>query len=163
MGVIPQSLLDKILVPSDIARRDWRGSRPLVFSNGVFDVLHPGHVVYLAAARALGAALLVGLNTDTSARQLGKGVGRPINSERDRALVIAALQSVSYVTLFEEGTPCELIRRCRPDVYVKGGDYDIELLEETRLVRSWGGRALAIPLLEGYSSTALVQRIRGHD
>ena len=163
MGVIPQSLLDKILVPSEIARRDWQGSRPLVFSNGVFDVLHPGHVVYLAAARALGAALLVGLNADASARQLGKGVGRPINSERDRALVIAGLQSVSCVTLFEESTPCELIRRCRPDVYVKGGDYDIELLEETRLVRSWGGRSLAIPLLEGYSSTALVQRIRGHD
>ena len=161
MGVIPQSLLDKILVPSEIARRDWQGSRPLVFSNGVFDVLHPGHVVYLAAARALGAALLVGLNADASARQLGKGVGRPINSERDRALVIAGLQSVSYVTLFEESTPCELIRRCRPDVYVKGGDYDIELLEETRLVRSWGGRSLAIPLLEGYSSSALVQRIRG--
>jgi rfaE bifunctional protein nucleotidyltransferase chain/domain len=161
MGIIPQSLLDKILAPSEIGRRDWQGSRPLVFSNGVFDLLHPGHVVYLAAARALGATLLVGLNTDDSARQLGKGVGRPINSERDRALMIAALQSVSYVSLFEDSTPCELIRRCRPDVYVKGGDYDIELLEETRLVRSWGGRSLAIPLLQGYSSSSLVQRIRG--
>jgi rfaE bifunctional protein nucleotidyltransferase chain/domain len=161
MNLIPQSLLDKMIEPSEIARRDWQGSRPLVFSNGVFDVLHPGHVVYLAAARALGATLLVGLNTDSSARQLAKGPGRPINGERDRSIVIAALQSVSYVTLFEERTPCELIRHCRPDVYVKGGDYDIELLEETRLVRSWGGRALAIPLLEGYSSSALVQRIRG--
>jgi rfaE bifunctional protein nucleotidyltransferase chain/domain len=163
MGVIPQSLLDKILAPSEIAGRTWQDSRPLVFTNGVFDVLHPGHVVYLAHARAQGAALLVGLNTDSSARQLGKGAGRPINSERDRTVVIAALQSVSYVTLFEESTPCELIRRCRPDVYVKGGDYDIERLEETRLVRSWGGRSLSIPLLQGYSSTALVQRIRGHD
>jgi D-glycero-beta-D-manno-heptose 1-phosphate adenylyltransferase len=94
-------------------------------------------------------------------QQLGKGPGRPINGERDRSIVIAALQSLSYVTLFEESTPCELIRRFRPDVYVKGGDYDIELPEETRLVRSWGGRALAIPLLEGYSSSALVQRIHG--
>jgi rfaE bifunctional protein nucleotidyltransferase chain/domain len=163
MADIPQSLLDRILAPSEIARRDWQGGRPLVFTNGVFDLLHAGHVVYLTAARALGATLLVGVNSDSSARQLGKGQGRPINAERDRAVVIAALQSVSYVTLFEETTPCELIRRCRPDVYVKGGDYDIELLEETRLVRSWGGRSLAIPLLQGYSSSALVQRIRGHD
>jgi rfaE bifunctional protein nucleotidyltransferase chain/domain len=94
---------------------------------------------------------------------LGKGPGRPLNSERDRALVIAALQSVSYVTLFEERTPCELLRRCRPDIYVKGGDYDIDSLEETRLVRSWGGRAQALPLAAGYSTTALVQRIRGRE
>jgi D-glycero-beta-D-manno-heptose 1-phosphate adenylyltransferase len=163
MRAIPPSLLNKIVPCAQIAGRDWSGERPMVFTNGVFDVLHPGHVVYLAGARALGVTLLVGLNTDSSARQLGKGAGRPINSERDRAIVIAALQSVSYVTLFEETTPCELIRRCRPDVYVKGGDYDIELLEETRLVRSWGGRSLAIPLLEGYSSSALVQRIRDHE
>jgi rfaE bifunctional protein nucleotidyltransferase chain/domain len=161
LGTLPRALLEKILVPSEIARRDWQGSRPLVFTNGVFDLLHGGHVVYLAAARALGAALLVGVNTDSSARQLGKGPGRPLNAERDRALVIAALQSVSYVTLFDEPNPCALLRRCRPDVYVKGGDYDIEALEETRLVRSWGARALAIPLLAGYSTTALVQRIRG--
>lgn len=163
MGAIPPSLLNKILRSAEIAKRDWHGERPMVFTNGVFDVLHPGHVVYLACARALGATLLVGVNTDRSARQLGKGAGQPLNSERDRAMVIAALQSVSYVTLFDETTPCELIRRCRPDVYVKGGDYDIEVLEETRLVRSWGGRSLAIPLLPGYSTTALVQRIRGHD
>jgi rfaE bifunctional protein nucleotidyltransferase chain/domain len=163
MGAIPPSLLDKILPSAQIAGHDWNRERPMVFTNGVFDVLHLGHVVYLAGARALGATLLVGLNSDSSARQLGKGAGRPINNERDRAVVLAALQSVSYVTLFEETTPCELIRRCRPDVYVKGGDYDIELLEETRLVRSWGGRSLSIPLLEGYSSTAIVQRIRGHE
>jgi len=163
MGAIPQWLLDKVLAPADIAGRDWKDARPMVFTNGVFDLLHAGHVVYLAAARALGVSLLVAVNTDSSARQLGKGPERPVTSERDRALVIAALQSVSYVTLFDEITPCELIRRCRPDVYVKGGDYDIEALEETRLVRSWGGRSLAMPLHSGYSTTSLVRRIRGHD
>ena len=161
MGVIPKSLLDKIVAPGQLSGLDLRHARPLVFTNGVFDLLHSGHVVYLAAARALGAALLVGVNTDRSVRQLGKGPDRPLNGERDRALVLAALASVSYVTLFEEATPCELMRRCRPDVYVKGGDYDVETLEETRLVRSWGGRALAMPLHAGYSTTALVQRIRG--
>jgi rfaE bifunctional protein nucleotidyltransferase chain/domain len=163
MQAIPPSLLSKILPASEIAGRHWNAARPLVFTNGVFDVLHPGHVVYLACARELGACLLVGVNADSSARQLGKGPGRPLNSESDRVLVIAALQSVSYVTLFDQSTPCELLRRCRPDVYVKGGDYDIEALEETRLVRSWGGRSLAIPLVAGYSTTALVQRIRRHD
>lgn len=163
MQAIPHSLLSKIVPASEIAGRDWHGSRPLVFTNGVFDVVHAGHVAYLAGARELGACLLVAVNTDNSARQLGKGPGRPLNSERDRALVIAALQSVSYVTLFDQSTPCELLRRCRPDIYAKGGDYDIEALEETRLVRSWGGRSLALPLLAGYSTTALVQRIRGHE
>ena len=161
MPDVPQSLLEKILAPNEIAQRDWAASRPLVFTNGVFDLLHIGHVAYLAAARALGAALLVGVNTDRSARQLGKGPGRPLNRERDRALMIAALQSASYVTLFDELNPCELMQRCRPDIYVKGGDYDIEALEETRLVRSWGGRAQSIALLSGYSTTSLVQRIRG--
>lgn len=163
MGAIPQSLLSKILPSTEIAGRDWHQARPLVFTNGVFDILHTGHVVYLACARALGATLLVGVNSDSSARQLGKGAGRPLNGEYERVAVVAALESVSYVTLFDETTPCELIRRCRPDIYVKGGDYDIETLEETRLVRSWGGRALSIPLVAGYSTTALVQRIRGHD
>src|SRR6202035_3313236 len=132
----------------------------LVFTNGVFDLLHRGHVVYLACARALGASLLVALNTDLSAQRLGKGPGRPVNDEQSRTLVLAALQSVSYVTLFNEATPCELLRVCRPDIYVKGGDYDMEALEESRLVRSWGGRALAIPLVRGYSSSALLERLR---
>ena len=161
MVAIPQSLLDKIVQPDHFEELDLGRVRPLVFTNGVFDLLHSGHVVYLAAARELGAALLVGVNTDRSARQLGKAPDRPLNAERDRLLLIAALASVSYVTLFDEATPCELIQRCRPDIYVKGGDYDIETLEETRLVRSWGGRALAMPLHSGYSTTALVQRIRG--
>jgi rfaE bifunctional protein nucleotidyltransferase chain/domain len=104
---------------------------------------------------------LVGLNSDTSARGLGKGPGRPLNSEQDRAFVLAGLQAVDFVVLFDEPTPCPLIERVRPDVYVKGGDYDIDQLAETALVRSWGGRALAIPFVSGYSTTALVTRIRG--
>jgi rfaE bifunctional protein nucleotidyltransferase chain/domain len=135
-------------------------ARPLVFTNGVFDVLHRGHVVYLARARDLGATLLVGVNTDVSARRLGKGPDRPLNNEADRALVLAGLAGVSFVTWFDENTPCELIARCRPDVYVKGGDYDVEALEETRLVRSWGGRAVAIDFVSGYSTSSLLQRIR---
>ena len=135
--------------------------RPLVFTNGVFDVLHRGHVDYLAQARLLGAALLVGVNSDASARRLGKGPDRPLNGETDRACVLAALQAVDFVVVFDESTPCELIERVRPDVYVKGGDYDIESLRETALVRSWGGRAVAIPFVDGYSTTRLVERIRG--
>jgi rfaE bifunctional protein nucleotidyltransferase chain/domain len=160
MATLPETLLSKLIPAQEMGRHDWSAARPLVFTNGVFDVLHRGHVVYLACARALGATLLVGVNTDASARQLGKGPGRPANGEDDRALVLAALQSVSYVALFDETTPCELIRRCRPDIYVKGGDYDMEALEETRLVRSWGGRSLAIPYVPGYSSSALLQRLR---
>jgi D-glycero-beta-D-manno-heptose 1-phosphate adenylyltransferase len=134
--------------------------RPLVFTNGVFDVLHRGHVSYLAQARELGASLLVAVNSDASARLLGKGPDRPLNNEADRALVIAALQSVSVVMLFDERTPCTLLERVRPDIYVKGGDYDMSKLEETRLVKSWGGSALAIPFVEGYSTTQLLKKIR---
>lgn len=158
MAEIPVSLSRKILPAAAIPRTDW--PRPLVFTNGVFDVLHVGHVLYLAAARELGAALLVGVNTDSSARQLGKGPDRPLNGALDRCAVIAAIESVSFVTAFDEPTPCELLQRCRPDVYVKGGDYDMEKLEETRLVRGWGGRSVTIPFVSGYSTSALVQRIR---
>jgi rfaE bifunctional protein nucleotidyltransferase chain/domain len=132
----------------------------LVFTNGVFDVLHRGHVTYLQQARALGAALVVAVNSDASARQLGKGPDRPLNDEMDRALVVAALQAVDHVVLFDEATPCEMIERIRPDVYVKGGDYDVDRLRETELVRGWGGRAVAIPFVDGYSTTGLVERIR---
>ncbi len=109
----------------------------------------------------MGASLLIGLNSDVSARRLGKGPERPLNNEADRACVLAALESVSLVTWFDEATPVELLRAVRPDIYVKGGDYDIESLEETRVVREHGGRAATIAFVEGYSTTALVQRICG--
>jgi D-glycero-beta-D-manno-heptose 1-phosphate adenylyltransferase len=159
MSELPPLLEQKVVRPSGISQRQW--PRPLVFTNGVFDVLHPGHVLYLAAARELGAALLVALNSDSSARQLGKGPERPLNGASDRSIVVAALESVSFVAIFEEPTPCELLKLCRPDIYVKGGDYDMEALEETRLVRSWGGHSVAIPFVDGYSTSALVKRIRG--
>jgi D-glycero-beta-D-manno-heptose 1-phosphate adenylyltransferase len=149
-------IIDRITVP------DWSVlQRPLVFTNGVFDILHRGHVTYLEAARRLGAALIVALNTDASVRMLGKDPERPINTEWDRAIVVAALACVDAVTFFGERTPCELLEEIRPNLYVKGGDYDIEALEETRLVRSWGGDARAIPFVDGYSTTEMLARSRG--
>jgi rfaE bifunctional protein nucleotidyltransferase chain/domain len=135
-------------------------SRPLVFTNGVFDILHRGHATYLAQARALGASLVVGVNTDASVRMLGKGDDRPLNTQDDRLAVLAALEAVSLVVLFAERTPVELIQRVRPDIYVKGGDYDIDMLEETRVVRGWGGTALAIPFEHDRSTTSLLKRVR---
>ncbi|MCU0941249.1 MAG: adenylyltransferase/cytidyltransferase family protein [Hydrogenophaga sp.] len=134
---------------------------PVVFTNGVFDILHRGHVACLQAARQLGGSLVLGLNSDASARGLGKGPGRPLNNELDRAFVLAGLEAVSLVILFDEPTPVELLKRVRPQLYVKGGDYDMETLEETVLVRSWGGRAQAMPFVEGCSTSALVERIQG--
>lgn len=116
--------------------------------------------MYLAQARQLGASLVVALNTDASARRLGKGPDRPLNGEEDRAIVIAALQSVDFVTWFDDDTPTELIASLRPDVLVKGGDYDMQRLPETRVVQAYGGRALALPFVDGYSTTRLVHRIR---
>lgn len=151
---------DKICLPQDLADRLARLPRPLVMTNGVFDVLHRGHVSYLHRAAELGASLLVAVNTDRSARMLGKGPDRPLNAAEDRAYVLAGLQSVAMVTFFDTRTPVELIQAIRPDIYVKGGDYDMETLEETRVVRSWGGQSVAIPFVDGFSTTALVQRIR---
>ncbi len=154
------SLIEKICSRADVVERVARLPRPLVFTNGVFDVLHRGHVLYLNQARALGASLLVALNTDSSARRLGKGDDRPLNKEADRAIVMAALASTTLVTWFDEDTPLQLISEIRPDILVKGGDYDMRKLAETQVVESYGGRALALPFVEGYSTTALVQRIR---
>ncbi|MCF8160265.1 MAG: adenylyltransferase/cytidyltransferase family protein [Polaromonas sp.] len=155
-------LTAKLCHLSDVEARVAALPRPLVFTNGVFDVLHRGHVMYLAQARALGASLLVALNTDASARRLGKGPDRPLNNEMDRACVIAALASSSLVTWFDEDTPLELIAHVRPDILVKGGDYDMASLPESALVQSWGGRALALPFVAGYSTTALVRKIRSN-
>lgn len=150
----------KILARAELLARASGWPRPLVFTNGVFDVLHRGHVTYLAQARELGATLVVGVNTDASVRRLGKGPDRPLNSESDRIAVVAALGAVDAVTLFDEDTPMALIQALRPDVLVKGGDYDMERLPESALVRSWGGTALAIPFIHDRSTTALVGRIR---
>lgn len=154
------TVTDKICSRQSLLARAAQLPRPLVFTNGVFDVLHRGHVMYLAQARALGGGLVVALNTDASARRLGKGPDRPLNNDVDRAVVMAALASTSLVTWFEEDTPLELIEELRPDILVKGGDYDMRKLVETRLVESYGGCALALPFVDGYSTTALVQKIR---
>jgi D-glycero-beta-D-manno-heptose 1-phosphate adenylyltransferase len=156
-----QPFLNKLCNRAELATHVAALPRPLVFTNGVFDILHKGHACYLAQARMLGSSLVVGLNSDSSARQLGKGPDRPLNNEADRACLLAALESVNLVTLFDESTPLQLLKLVRPEWYVKGGDYDIETLEETQLVRSWGGQAQAIGFVQGYSTTALVARILG--
>ena len=151
----------KIAPRQQAAVRTLQLAQPVVFTNGVFDVLHRGHVTYLERARALGASLVVAVNTDASAKRLGKGPGRPLNTESDRAAMLAALESVSLVTFFDEDTPLELIRELKPQVLVKGGDYDMDKLAEAQFVRSYGGTALAIPFVDGYSTTKLVEKIRG--
>jgi rfaE bifunctional protein nucleotidyltransferase chain/domain len=152
----------KILTPRQCldAIAAGRLPRPLVFTNGVFDILHRGHVTYLDESAQLGATLVVAVNTDASARRLGKGPERPLNSQEDRAAVLAALGCVDAVTAFDEDTPEALIGLLRPDVIVKGGDYDMDTLPETALVRSWGGRAVAVPFTYQRSTTALVRKIQ---
>jgi rfaE bifunctional protein nucleotidyltransferase chain/domain len=135
-------------------------ARPLVLTNGVFDLLHRGHVTYLDRARALGAALLVAVNSDASVRLLGKGRDRPLNDERDRAALVAALQSVDVVTLFSEREPLRVLMTVRPEIFVKGGDYDMKSIPESALVRSWGGTCISIPFEHDRSTTALLKRIR---
>ena len=144
-----------------IARRASLAS-PVVFTNGVFDILHRGHVTYLAQAKALGACLVVGVNSDASVRMLGKGDDRPINRGEDRMALLAALESVDWVVQFEEKTPVDLIAGLRPDILVKGGDYDMDALPESALVRGWGGRALAIAFEHERSTTALLKKVRAH-
>ena len=156
----PPAFLEKICPRADLPQALAHLPRPWVFTNGVFDVLHRGHVVYLAQASALGGSLIVALNTDASARRLGKGDDRPLNNEADRAIVMASQQAVSLVTWFDDNTPEQLLADIRPDILVKGGDYDMAKLPETALVQSWGGRALALPFVQGYSTTRLVERIR---
>lgn len=159
---MPASFETKILARHDCEERavDGRFPRPLVFTNGVFDILHRGHVSYLDAAAALGATLVVAVNTDESVRRLGKGEDRPLNCQEDRAAVLAALACVSYVTYFSEDTPYALIQALKPDIIVKGGDYNMATLPETTLVESWGGKAVAIPFEFPRSTTKLVNKIR---
>jgi len=135
-------------------------ARPVVLTNGVFDLLHRGHVTYLARAREVGASLVVAVNSDASVQLLGKGADRPINAEQDRAALLAALESVTLVTVFDESVPLPVLQIVRPDVYVKGGDYSIGSTPEAQLARSWGARVLAIPFEHDRSTSALLQRIR---
>ena len=135
----------------------------LVFTNGVFDLMHRGHVSYLEAARALGDTLVVGLNSDASTRRLGKGAGRPITREADRALVLSALECVDLVCLFDENTPAAIIEALLPDVLVKGGDYELEGVVGRGAVEEAGGRVVLIPFVDGYATSDIVDRIRALD
>ena len=151
----------KICPPAELAGRVKSLPRPLVFTNGVFDILHRGHATYLAQARALGASLLVAVNSDDSARALGKGADRPVNALADRLALVAALESVSIVTSFGAGTPLELILAVKPDVLVKGGDWKPEAIVGAKEVKRWGGAVHSIPFEHQRSTTALLERIRG--
>jgi len=151
----------KLCEPQQIAARIAALRRPLVFTNGVFDILHRGHVTYLAQARALGASLLVAANGDASARRLGKGEDRPINRLEDRMAVLAALQAVDLVTWFDDDTPLALILACRPEVLVKGGDWKPETIVGAKEVAGWGGSVHSIPFQFQRSTTATLNKIRG--
>ena len=150
----------KICPPADLARRIAALKRPLVFTNGVFDILHRGHVTYLAQARALGAGLIVALNTDASVRRLGKGDDRPLNTLPDRAAVIAALEPVSLVTWFDEDTPLQRVLDIKPEVLVKGGDWGPQDIVGAAQVQGWGGAVHSIPFEHERSTTALLHKIR---
>ena len=150
----------KIVDLSRFAARAKALARPLVFTNGVFDILHRGHVTYLARARELGAALVVALNSDASARRLGKGDDRPVNTLADRMAVVAALESVALVTWFDEDTPLERILECRPDHLVKGGDWAPDRIVGAREVQSWGGKVHSIAFEHDRSTTKLLKKIR---
>ena len=138
---------------------ELRHGKKLVFTNGVFDILHAGHVQYLAEAKLMGDLLVVGLNSDSSARALGKGPNRPINNQEDRAAVLRALRSVDAVVIFDDPTPERLIRSLRPQVHVKGGDYRKEELPEASAVEEYGGEVRIIPFLKGRSTTGILQKL----
>ena len=150
----------KLCKAGDLSARAATLPHPLVFTNGCFDVLHRGHVTYLAQARALGLSLIVGVNSDASVKRQGKGDDRPINSEQDRMMVLAALESVSLVVKFDEDTPLNLVLACRPDVLAKGGDWKIENIVGASEVQSRGGTVHSIPFLHERSTTALLKKIR---
>lgn len=150
----------KLCPPDQLAQRIAALPRPLVFTNGCFDILHRGHVTYLAQARALGASLVMGVNSDASVRRLGKGDDRPVNCLEDRMAVLAALECVSLVTWFDEDTPLNLILACKPDILVKGGDWGVDAIVGASEVLNWGGKVYSIPFLHERSTTALLAKIR---
>ncbi len=146
--------------PDELASRAGLLPRPLIFTNGCFDILHRGHVTYLAQAKNLGASLIVAVNSDLSVRRLGKGEDRPVNRLEDRMALLSALECVSLVTWFDEDTPLETILRCRPDVLAKGGDWAVEHIVGAREVLAEGGRVVSIPLIHPHSTTTLLEKIR---
>ena len=153
----------KVCAPAELVARLAQLARPLVFTNGVFDILHRGHASYLAQARALGASLLVAINSDASVRRLGKGPDRPINPLADRMAVLAALEAVSLVTWFDDDTPLALIRLARPDVLVKGGDWSPDKIVGAADVSSWNGAVHSIPFIHERSTSATLAKIRGEE
>jgi rfaE bifunctional protein nucleotidyltransferase chain/domain len=160
VAYLPPAFEAKIAAPADLARCIARLPRPLVFTNGCFDILHRGHVTYLAQARSLGASLVVAANSDDSVKRLGKGDDRPVNSLADRMALLASLECVSLVTWFDEDTPLARILDCRPDVLVKGGDWPVEKIVGYREVTDWGGTVHSIPFIHERSTTALMDKIR---
>ena len=160
MNFPPPAFESKIVAPGDLTARLARLPRPLVFTNGCFDIVHRGHVTLLAQARALGQAMVVALNTDESVKRLGKGDDRPVNALADRLAVIAALECVTLVTWFDEDTPLERILECRPDMLVKGGDWPIARIVGHSEVAGWGGKTVSIPFIHQKSTTALLDKIR---
>ncbi len=150
----------KICSRTDLAARVAALPKPVVLTNGVFDILHRGHVTYLAQARALGASLVVAANTDASVKRLGKGDDRPLNQCQDRLAVLAALESVSLVVAFDDDTALEVVQAARPDIYAKGGDYDMTAIPEGRAVTAYGGRAIAIDFAHDRSTTQLLSKVR---
>ncbi len=151
---------DKCCAPAALAGRLASLPRPLVFTNGCFDILHRGHVTYLAQARALGASLIVAVNSDASVKRLGKGDDRPVNGLEDRMVLLAALECVSLVTWFDEDTPLQRILDCRPDVLVKGGDWPVGKIVGAAEVLGWGGQVHSIPFIHQRSTTALLEKVR---
>jgi len=150
----------KICPPEQLTARVELLTRPLVFTNGCFDILHRGHVTYLAQAAALGASLVVALNSDASVKRQGKGDDRPVNALADRLAVMAALECVTLVTWFDEDTPLQRILDCRPEILVKGGDWPVNKIVGGNEVISWGGKVHSIPFLHQKSTTALLEKIR---
>ncbi len=153
----------KLCIRADLAARVAQLPKPVVLTNGVFDLLHRGHVTYLAQARALGASLVVAINTDASVKRLGKGDGRPLNACADRMAVLAALESVSLVVDFDEDTALEVVQEAQPDIYVKGGDYDMQAIPEGQAVAAYGGRAVAIDFIHDRSTTKLLAKARSEN